>query len=176
VLLPVLLNQAPTPAPPAQNGAKRGAKNDKQKDEKQKDEKQKDEKQKDEKQKDNASRKLDWRATDWAATGWAGFDWAHFDWNKVDWADLNWAALGWGDNAHADTIRDFVRDVQTCKDDGWQSAGFHSAGDCVAYYIKAHAPADFDWHTFGWGRVWMEYGGKDKHGLRNRYGWRGDDN
>lgn len=166
VLLPVLLNQAPIVPPSAQDEPNRGHKEDKKEDNKQQDKG---------KQQDKDDKKFDWRATDWAATGWAGFDWQHFDWSKVDWASLDWGALGWDDSAHADVVRAFVNDVQTCKDNGWQSAGFYSAGDCVAYYIKVHAPADFDWRKFGWARVWMDYNDKGDHGLRHGRDRRSDD-
>jgi len=166
VLLPVLMNQAPTPEAPQNHGHSKKQNKDKKKLEKPTATPQV------EQEVEQTEKKFDWRATDWATAHWGAFDWQNFDWDKVDWEHLDWGAFGWGGSEHAEAIRAFVADVQQCKENGWQTLGFHGAGDCVAYYIKAHTPADLDWSKFGWGRNWMN---QDDHNRRNDLSHHGDD-
>lgn len=138
VLLPVLLNGEAPQTP--QNEA------DKNEDDNKDDKK---EKKQEEKEKRKEEKKEE-KQNEWRGVAWGDIDWASFDWSKVDWEHLNWGVFAWHGPERAEEIRAFVADVQQCKDDGWQAAGFNNAGDCVAYYVEAHTPEDFDWDDFDW--------------------------
>jgi hypothetical protein len=163
VLLPALMNNA-QPAQTPQNENQDGKKPDKSNKSNKPDKSGKQEK-KEEKAADKAEKAdqksdqksdnvADWQVVDWDNINWEDIDWENFDWDKVDWAHLNWGTLGGGNSAHAEEIRAFVDDVKKCKNKGWDELGFSNAGQCVAYYAKAHTPLNLQWGDLNPGRNW----------------------
>lgn len=148
ILLPVLLNESPTPAIPEAQSIEHPQPDQLQPDDKP---------------------TMDWHNVDWKNVDWENFDWDQVDWNKLDWEHLDWNALLWGGinlngfvdvGVNGEDVRSFIADARQCKDRGWQSLGFDDAGSCVAHFVEQHIPANVEWNSWGVRRPWNERGNR----------------